>query len=52
MGDAGAAEIMADEFEGVGGDELQMLLRLEAALAGLHDLLKQGDAMQNGAVPG
>jgi hypothetical protein len=34
------------------GDELQVLLRLEAALAGFRNLFEQGDAMENGTVPG
>ena len=50
-GDADATEIMADEIEGMGGDELQVLLRLEAALPGFRNLFQQGDAMQNGPVP-
>jgi hypothetical protein len=36
----------------VRGEELQVFVRLEEALASQHDLFEQGDAVQNGPVPG
>ena len=36
----------------MGSDELQMLLRLEVALAGFHNLFQQGDAVENSPMPG